>query len=103
MPRLMPALQNEHSASDHHVSFVRQLLAMRSASTDGSRHVMKCRKRGAQPAESFERARRPDQDVWAKPQLALQGIAPAARVRLLACALASIEKQISALPDALDT
>ena len=41
--------------------------------------------------------------MWGKPQLALQGIAPAARVRLLACALAAIEKQISALPDALDT
>ena len=51
-----------------------------------------------------ERTNQPDQaDIWAKPQLALQGIAPAARVRLLACALAAIEKQISALPDVLDT
>lgn len=49
------------------------------------------------------RTLKPDQDVWAKPQLALQGIAPAARVRLLACALAALEKQISALPDALST
>jgi hypothetical protein len=43
----------------------------------------------------------PDQDAWAKPQRALQGINPQARIRLLACALAALEKQISALPDAL--
>ena len=61
-----------------------------------------CRQREAPREESQEQIRRPDQDAWTKPHLALQGIAPAARVRLLACALASIEKQILALPDALD-
>ena len=45
----------------------------------------------------------PDQDAWAKPKLALQGIAPQARVRLLACGLAALEKQIRVLPEGLST
>ena len=45
----------------------------------------------------------PDQDAWAKPKLALQGIAPQARVRLLACALAALESQIRLLPEALSS
>ena len=45
----------------------------------------------------------PDQEAWAKPKMALQGIAPQARVRLLACALAALENQIRALPEALST
>ena len=60
---------------------------------------------GAMTQQSLpqRRASGPDQDAWAKPKLALQGIAPQARVRLLACALAALEKQIGVLPEALSS
>lgn len=62
---------------------------------------VRCRKPVRQRGLAKRGDRKPDQDAWAKPQLALQGIAPQARVRLLACALAALEKQIEALPATL--
>ena len=64
---------------------------------------MRCRGGLTQQSLPQRGASNPDQDTWAKPKLALQGIAPQARVRLLACALAALESQIRLLPEALST
>ena len=40
-------------------------------------------------------------DPLHRPQLALQGISPAARTQLLSCSLAALEQQIACLPEQL--
>ena len=67
----------------------------------GSLYTVRCRGAATQRSLRERGASKPDQDAWAKPKLALQGIAPQARVRLLACALAALESQIRVLPEAL--